>query len=337
MGGKLTYRDDVLLMSFKDLERFVHRWVARQFTRYVDHYEFGDASDMGRDIGGFVSSARHEGEWDNFQCKMLAKPLDGPTLFKEIGKILYFASKGHFTPPRNYYFVAPKGFNRSAESLLHNPENFRATILAEWDTRCSRYIKKDRTPVPMTSALRQVIESFVFQNIDGWDIDKILALPGMQMLLAETFGDDPGEAPKGTVPRSIANDEATYIGQLVKIYSERAGRAYVDADAVLAEAENGTHLSMQRRRYFDADSFRRHFRDNLGLEHVQMFTDEVYAGVFETYVSTSGFERLTQVMNKAGDIEVGGIFGRHRRASLQVRQGTCHHLANELVMPWTKP
>ncbi|MDQ0390230.1 ABC-three component system protein [Labrys monachus] len=337
MSGKLTYRDDVLLMSPKGLERFVHRWVAMQLSSYVDHYEFGDASDMGRDVGGFVTAARHEGEWDNFQCKMLAKPLDAATLFEEIGKTLYFASEGHFTAPRKYFFVAPKGFNRGAEELLHNPERFRAMMLSEWDARCSRKIRTNGEAVPMASTLQQVIKSFAFQNVEGWDVDKMLALPGMNKLLADTFGDDPGEAPRGTVPISIANEEAVYIGQLVSIYSERAGRPYPDADAVLADAENGMHLTMQRRRYFDADSFRRHFRDNLDPGHLQVFNDEVHAGVFETYTSTYGFERLTRVMERAGAIEVGGIFGRHRRASVQVRQGTCHHLANEGVMPWTKP
>ena len=336
MGGKLTYRDDILLMSHKGLERFVHRWVAMQLASYVDHHEFGDASDMGRDVGGFVTTARHEGEWDNFQCKMLAKPVDGPTLFEEIGKILFFASEGHFTPPRKYIFVAPKGFNRGAEDLLHNPERFRATMLAEWDARCARKIRTNGDPVPMTPVVQQAVEGFAFGNIEGWDVDKMLALAGMETLLADTFGDDPGEAPKGTMPSSIADAEAVYVGQLVSIYSEKAGRTFADADAVLADTEHGMHLTMQRRRYYDTDSFRRHFRDSLDPKHLQAFNDEVHAGVFETYASTSGFERLTRVIDRAGTVDVTGIFGRHRRASVQVRQGTCHHLANEGVMPWTK-
>lgn len=336
MGGKLTYRDDILLLSPKELERFVHLWVARQLGCYVDHYEFGDASDMGRDVGGFVTAARHEGEWDNFQCKMLAKPLDAPALLEEVGKVLYFASEGHFTVPRRYIFVAPKGFNRGAEALLHNPERFRSTMLTEWDASCSRKIKTNREEVPMTEALEGAIRSFAFQNVEGWDVDKMLSQVGIEQLLADTFGDDPGEAPRGTVPETISEEEAVYIGQLVSIYSEHSGVSYPDAEAVLAAPRDGAHLTMQRRRYFDAASFRRHFRDNLDPKHLKGFSDEIYAAVFDTYFSTSGFERLTRVMEIAGTIEVGGIFGRHRRASVQVRQGTCHHLANEGALPWTK-
>lgn len=337
MGGKLTYRDDILLLSAKGLERFVHRWVANRLTDYVDHYEFGDSSDMGRDVGGFVTTAKHEGEWDNFQCKMLAKPLDAPTMFEEVGKILHFASQGHFTAPRKYVFVAPKGFNRGAEELLHNPERFRAAMLAEWEQRCSRKIKSNGEHVPMTPALQRTIEEFRFGNIEGWDVDKMLALPGMDLVLAATFGDDPGEAPKGIVPGAVSDQEAVYVGQLVSIYSDHAGVPFADAQAVMDHPDHGMHLAMQRRRYYDTDAFRRHFRDNLDPEHLQLFNEEVHAGVFETYAATTGFERLTRVIEQAGSVEVSGIFGRHRRASVQVRQGTCHHLANEGVMPWTKP
>ncbi|ASP89479.1 hypothetical protein CDO26_35385 (plasmid) [Sinorhizobium meliloti] len=35
MGGTLTYRDDILLMAPKDLERFVHRWVATDLPRVI--------------------------------------------------------------------------------------------------------------------------------------------------------------------------------------------------------------------------------------------------------------------------------------------------------------
>lgn len=337
MGGKLTYRDDILLLSAKGLERFVHRWVATRMADYVDHYEFGDSSDMGRDVGGFVTAAKHEGEWDNFQCKKLAKPLDAPALFEEVGKILHFASEGHFTAPRKYVFVAPKGFNRGAEELLHNPERFRATMLAEWETRCARKIKSNGEHVPMTPALQRVIEIYPFRNIEGWDVDKMLALQGMDQVLADTFGDDPGQAPGGSVPAGVADEEAVYVGQLVAIYSEHAGIAFTDANAVMSHPEHGMHMAMQRRRYYDTDAFRRHFRDNLDPEHLRLFNDEVHAGVFETYAATSGFERLTQVIDRAGRLDVTGIFGRHRRASVQVRQGTCHHLANEGVMPWKKP
>lgn len=337
MGGKLTYRDDILLLSAKGLERFVHRWVASRMTDYVDHHEFGDASDMGRDIGGFITTAKHEGDWDNFQCKMLAKPLDAPTMFEEVGKILHFATEGHFTAPRKYVFVAPKGFNRGAEELLHNPERFRSIMLAEWDKRCSRKIRSNGDPVPLTPALEDTIKHFAFDRIEGWDVDKMLALPGMKLVLADTFGDDPGEAPKGVVPGAVADDEAVYVGQLVSIYAEYSGLPLANVQAVMDHPEHGMHLAMQRRRYYDTDAFRRHFRDNLDPEHLQLFNEEVHSGVFDAYASTAGFERLTRVMERAGSLEITGIFGRHRRASVQVRQGTCHHLANEGVMPWTKP
>lgn len=333
MSRKLSYSRDILAMGDKDLEVFVHRWVAQQKKEYVDHEEFGNANDLGRDVVGFLTYQRHEGAWDNYQCKMLGKTLDDSAMHQELGKIFYFASQGHFTTPRKYIFVAPKGFNRKAEHLLNNPEYFRKQILDEWDIRCAKKIKAKQTII-LTSELERIIREFDFTNISGIDITKMLTLKGIDFVLADTFGDDPGEAPHGVVPDDICADESEYISQLVSIYSDHGKFLFADASAVLNHPAHRTGLNLQRRRYFDADAFRRHFRDNIDLFHLDKFNEEILAGIYETYCSTTGMERVNRVMAQASIIEITGIFGRHKRASIQVRQGTCHHFANEGTLPW---
>lgn len=333
MSRKLSYSRDILAMGDKELEVFVHRWVAQQKKEYVDHEEFGNANDLGRDVVGFVTHKRHEGPWDNYQCKMLGKTLDDAAMHQELGKIFYFASEGHFTPPRKYIFVAPKGFNRRAEHLLNNPEQFQKQLLSEWDTRCAKKIIAKQA-IALTPKLEKIIQEFDFTNIVGIDVAKMLALEGIDFVLADTFGDDPGESPAGIVPIDISSEESEYIRQLVSIYSEHKNIIFTDASDILNHPLHKIGFNLQRRRYFDADAFRRHFRDNIKPYHLDQFNDEILAGIYETYCSATGMERIIKVMTQASVIEITGIFGRHKRASIQVRQGTCHHFANEGTLPW---
>jgi len=41
----------------------------------------------------------------------------------ELGKTIYYAFKGEFPPPANYYFAASKGVGLKLRSLLANPVN----------------------------------------------------------------------------------------------------------------------------------------------------------------------------------------------------------------------
>lgn len=334
MKSNLSYSRNILAMEDKELEVFVHRWVARQIKKYPDHHLFGNANDLGRDAVGFRTLNRHEGEWDNYQCKMLRKRVDDAMMHEEIAKILFHASEGEFTPPTAYFFVAPKGFNRKAEKLLFNPSSFKQQMLNEWDGRCARRIRAG-SPVVLTDNLRAVIEAYPFQNIAGFDLPKILTMDDINLVLADAFGDDPGEAPSGVVPTIISSDEG-YVQQLIGVYSDSEGHPFADAAEVLRHASHGPDLTMQRRRYFEADAFRRHFRDNIDPQHVEKFTDEILYGVFGVHSQTTGLGRVRDVMTAAGSLPVSGIFGRHNRANVLVRQGTCHHLANDGVLPWNR-
>ncbi|MBB3559348.1 hypothetical protein FHX06_000645 [Rhizobium sp. BK512] len=48
------------------LEEFIDIWAERKSKDYVKVERLGQANDKGRDVVGFVTSARHEGEWDLF-------------------------------------------------------------------------------------------------------------------------------------------------------------------------------------------------------------------------------------------------------------------------------
>lgn len=188
--------------------------------------------------------------------------------------------------------------------------------------------------IPLTADLEKIIKEFDFTNITGIDIAKMLTLDGIDFVLADTFGDDPGESPDGEVPVNISTEESEYIRQLVAVYSEHENTTFSNASEILNHPLHKLGLNLHRRRYYDADAFRRHFRDNLKPDHLDRFNDEILAGVYDVYCSSDGMQRIAKVMTQASVIDITGIFGRHKRASIQVRQGTCHHFANEGTLPW---
>jgi hypothetical protein len=120
----------------------------------------------------------------------------------------------------------------------------------------------------------------------------------------------------------------------VEVYSETSANAFTGADAVLADPVHGEHLRRQRTRFFEAASFRRFHRDNTAPGALEIFQDDVYHGVIEVYVEAhvSRLSRVDAVMKHAGLLQTS-LLGRLTREP--VRQGICHHLANEGRLKWT--
>src|SRR3546814_5375063 len=108
---------------------------------------------MGRDVVGFCAPQRHEVNWDNYQCKQYRVKVGTAEGILAVGKIFYWASQGHFTVPRTFYFVAPNGLNTNLLGLINRPSLFRKTMVDEWDKYCATKIVQ-KTAIPMSDGLR---------------------------------------------------------------------------------------------------------------------------------------------------------------------------------------
>jgi hypothetical protein len=66
------------------------------------------------------------------------------------------------------------------------------------------------------------------------------------------------------------------------------------------------------------------------------FKDDLYHGVADIYSDThkDGLERVTKVLSQAASVLPSGVLGRHAR--VPVKQGVCHHFANEGRLPWKR-
>ncbi|CAM3873671.1 hypothetical protein GCM10027565_43450 [Bordetella tumulicola] len=325
----------ILKLDSDELEELVKKWLALESEIYFDFSRSSGAYDRGLDAVGFLTKERHDGDWDNFQCKQLRSTLKDGEFFAEIGKVFYYASLNEFILPRRYIFVAPNGISKETKKFVNSPKQLKAALLDEWDVRCSgKIISKKK--IPLSSELKTAIEGYDFSKIEAWNNTKLIEQPNVRKVLHYFMDVNPGSAPQGTVPADIDPTERGLINQLIGVYEDDCGEKFSNEDAVHAHEKYGQHLLVQRTRYYDAEAFHRHFRDNIDPKTLKQFNHDIYHAVIDEYLSSSGLPRVNAVMKSAGNVQVSGVFGKHNSAAVSVKQGVCHQQANIGVMPWKK-
>ncbi len=331
----INYVRLILALTDEELELFIYDWIDSKKKSFYEIALFSGPSDMGRDVVAFLTPQKHEGAWYNYQCKQYKKYLPTETALLEIGKILYFSFIGRFTPPEQYYFVAPRGINRNLETLIFKPNEFKKQLLADWDTVCSTKII-DGQSIKLDQDLYNFLSNYDFSKIHRMVMSDILKDQDIKPVLFKWFATDPGPAPEGTVPTNISDTELTYISELIEAYSEKEGIPLKCVDDLQAHKSYLEHLKIQRIRFYDADSFKRFYRDNTDQTEIINFEKEVFHGVIdkcnEEY--TDSLERVNTVMSHASTLQTTGILAKY--TPITVKQGICHHFVNEKQMTWIK-
>jgi len=321
-------------MDDDELEMFCRSWAEKK-SGYLEVKRFAGTGDMGRDVVGFVTDKRHEGAWDNYQCKQYRRGVSRSQGLLAIGKVLYWASQGHFIPPAKFYFVAPKGLARKLELLIDKPSEMKKALIEEWDAVCAKSITK-KAVVPLDAKVLAVIDSYNFNDVTVVTIDDMMDDPAVKPLLIEKFGADPGKYPSAAVPLHVQDTEMRYIGELVGAYGERAKTPFADHAAVLADTEHGPDLRRQRERFFEADAFQKFYRDNTSEEVISDFRKDVRFGVVERWKAPAAdtLARIEAVMDHAGAVTCAGPLAKY--GHVPVKQGMCHHFVNDGELSWKK-
>jgi hypothetical protein len=330
----MDVRFDRLILSMNDaeLEQFCRAWVERK-SGYLEVKRYAGTGDLGRDVVGFLTDQRHDGEWDNYQCKQYRSGVAQTQGLLAIGKVLYWAWKGEFTAPRRFFFVAPKGLARKLDGLIDKPTELTKALLDNWHTVCAKNITKKAT-ITLDASLRAFIEAYNCKNIHSIDIDQVMADSAVKPLLIEKFGADPGAYPPAVVPIDVENAEMRYIQELVDAYGERAKTPFSDHQAILDNEEHGSDLRRQRDRFFEADAFQKFYRDNTSAPVIAGFRKDIHFGVVDGWnaAATDTLARVETVMKQAGTITPAGPLAKY--AHVPVKQGMCHHFVNDGEMSW---
>jgi hypothetical protein len=236
----------IIALNDTDLEKFVREWASYK-REYVEVERFTGPGDMGRDVVGYLTKKRHEGPWHNFQCKQYGRTLPTAIGIGEVGKVLYYSHRGEFTPPVGYFFVAPRGVNRTLRRLISKPAEFKQTLIEKWEEYCAETIS-DGKQIELDQALKRFIEAWDFSAVHSICVDAILADPASRPVMASWFGEDPGPAPPGAVPEEVESREMPYIRQLLEAYGEREQCKYESHADIKNHGEHAPHLNMQRER-----------------------------------------------------------------------------------------
>jgi len=167
--------------------------------------------------------------------------------------------------------------------------------------------------IKLTPAIETKIKAFDFTNVDWLDATRLAKHPACKPALVKWFDEDPGPWARGTVPDAIQLSESSYIGQLLKVYSQKGPASYPDAAAALACPDVGPNLRQQRTRFFDSIAFERFYRDSTPKEYLKNFRDEIYLGVVDIHEGThlNQYVRLGQVMTQAAVLQASGVLGKH--------------------------
>ncbi|WP_199084529.1 ABC-three component system protein [Bosea sp. ASV33] len=319
-----------------ELEEFVEIFAERKSKDYVEVERIGGANDKGRDVIGFLSRSRHEGDWDLYQCKRKTRgsKLRVGEAMTELGKVFHHHDAGAYaTLPRRYVFVSPRGMEGSLTTMLLNPSLIRKTLLETWDKNCRTRIT-GRNPVELTAGIRALIEAYDFSAVECLTAPKLAKDPAALPALVQVLRLPPGEAPEGETPDEVSDTELTYIAQLRDVYAGSAGSDFATLDDVFAHPRFGEHLRIQRQRYYQACAFRDFHRDNTAARSVDVFKNDIYHLLIDVYNEEhpSPLARIDAVMKHTGAAPAG-ILGTMARPP--VKQGTCHHLVSDGKIRWS--
>lgn len=99
-----------------------------------------------------------------------------------------------------------------------------------------------------------------------------------------------------------------------------------------------TYLKMTSwsREVYSAEAFKAFYRDNTVEGVLDAFEREVFKGIkpslFLPY--NNSFERMCSVLSDAGKIQPSGKLALHGK--VDVKQGYCHHFANQERLNWRR-
>lgn len=313
-------------------EIFISEW-QKGLEEYLEVKRLGGAGDHGRDVIGLTDENGCDGVWDNFQCKHYEKPLATPKACEDAGKIIFHSYRKVFAPPRKCKFVAPRGPSTELRDLLLNPIKFREELLTSWNTRVAKQVVAGESHL-LEGDLRQYVENYDFKSFGFATIDEVLDDHRKTAYWASRFGGLLPPPPPGITPIEIADKETTYVKKLCQVYEEAMGSPVLGISDLPKDSAWTKDLQSQRVRFYDAEYFMAHYRDQTTPGTIEDFAEQIYDSIEPSLsISGTGQARLTNALTIAAQAKPANVL--EPQAKVRVKQGVCHQLANDDRLNWT--
>lgn len=337
-GPVIPPQQQLLLYSPDQWEDFVQEWAHFCLKQqYIQVQRFTGSGDRGVDIAGFTDAKKLQGVWDNYQCKHYDNALRPTNVWVEIGKIVWYSFKKEYTPPRRYYFVAPKGVGTSLAALLSDASKLRDELIANWE----KYVRKEITKtqeVVLDASLLAYVNAFDFSIFDAKTSLQLVEEHRASPVHAARFGGGLKARPDAAKPPAvIKTDESRYVTQLLNAYAEHIGQPVSDPSALASTPKLRDHFHRQREAFYHAESLRVFARDSVPAGTFESLQDDIYDGVVDTHDAThqDGYARVCAVTKAARELQITAN-PLITCTKPKDRDGMCQQLANEDRLQWTQ-
>jgi hypothetical protein len=338
-GHHIPPQQQLLLYSADQWESFVQEWAHYCLKSiYSQVQRFSGAGDRGIDIAAFTDPNKLNGVWDNYQCKHYDHALYPGDSLPEVGKLLWYTFNKHFSVPRRYYFVAPKGVGTTLNSYISNAQEFKRALLDGWDKNCRAKITSIQE-IPLEGEFLAYVQAFDFTIFGAKTALQLVEDHKACPCHAARFGGGlPPRPDPSSPPEEIAPTESRYVAQLFAAYADHTKERISDAGGLNAHPRLKEHFLRQRVSFYHAEALRLFARDSVPPGTFESFQEEIYTGVVDTHdaVHQDGYQRVVAVTKAARDMQITAN-ALITRAKPQDRDGICHQLANEERLRWTKP
>jgi hypothetical protein len=331
----LALSPNKLISLYDDVqwEEFVLEWATT--LEYTQVMRSGGANDHGVDVAGFLSSAGFDGEWDCYQCKHYGRALLPSDAYPEILKVVLGTLEGHYTWPRKYRFVAPKGYGTTLANRIHAPKTLKLSLAKE--------LAKDSSPLARQfgdHGLDDIVE-FIrdadFTVFGTVELHELVEQHATTRWHAARFGVPLPNRPGADAPAIDPTEaEQRYIAKLLAAYGERHGDVLAHQDAA-AHGQVGAHYMRQRVAFYSAEALRVFARDSVPEGTFDRLKEQILDGVVNVHDldHVDGMGRLHEVTQTAHSLAITAN-GLLPVVEIRDRTGICHQLANDDKLSWCR-
>ncbi|MDK2750073.1 MAG: hypothetical protein KYX60_05220 [Halomonas meridiana] len=329
----------VQLFSADEWEEFTEEWASSLRSSYNCVKRFAGAGDKGLDVVGFIASNQFSDGWDNYQCKFYDKPLTPSNVWVELGKIIYFTKCGEYTPPRKYYFVAPKQIGTKLGKLLANALKLKEELKDNWEKYCEDGITAT-AKIKLEGDLLAHLESFDFTIFDSVSLVRMIEQHATTPFHAVRFGGGLGTRPEPVIPpEDTVSMDHRYVRQLLSVYAQYIADDQQPPDLSLLSKDDSIRnkFSRQRERFYHAESLRNFSRDTVPSGVFEALQDDIFDGVVDVCESqhACGMDRLNATMSQAANVTVDAS-PLTSVTRTRDKQGMCHQLVNDRRLNWSE-
>lgn len=315
-----------------DLERVIAWWLHEEVRGHYQHIvSYAGTGDKGRDIVGFEGPLGTD-PWDNYQCKQYDKKLGPADVVAEVAKVVFYVTRGEYTRPRRYTFVAAKGLSPQAIDLIGDHDKLRRRLLDRWE--------KDAPSLCPLDEIKDAISAFSFPQFAEVSAGQIVRDLYGTLSYPYFFGGGLTKPrPENRVPPAvIAAYEMPYITELLAAYDDHCSLAVATVELALAHGDYGPDLRGSRKDFYCAESLREFSKD--AYPEPETFPDLqelVHTGIRFTLARdhASGYDRSLAVREHATVLQLGD----HPLADNvdpADRSGICHQLVNDRKFRWVR-